>query len=253
MMRKKLNIVFTCLSIIVAIMCVIYGIMIFSMGYGTKFFLVWIALGVLMGALAWAIRIRLWQRLPKWSKIVIISIAAIGLIVLNVVEGLICSHLNDKGQAGLDYVIVLGALVYEDGPSSILRARLDAAIEYLNENPDTICIVSGGQGANEPFSEAEGMSRYLVSQGIDDSRIIKEGASNNTIQNIVNSKALIDAKDAKVGIVSSNFHLYRAIGIARKQGLDACGIAGYVMPAYMPSNMLREFFGVVKDTLLGNM
>lgn len=76
----------------------------------------------------------------------------------------------------------------------------------------------------------------------------------NTIQNITNSKALMEGENPKVGIVTSKFHVYRAVKIAKKQGLsDACGIAGYVVPSYMPTNMFREFFGVIKDTLQGNM
>lgn len=98
------------------------------------------------------------------------------------------------------------------------------------------------------------MRKYLVEKGIDESRIIMEPDSMNTIQNIRNSKAIIDNDNAKVGIVTSKFHVYRAVKIAEKQGFkNVSGISAYVVASYMPSNMFREFFGVVKDTLQGNM
>lgn len=68
----------------------------------------------------------------------------------------LCDQPDARGWTrGLDYIIVLGAQVRKDGPSPVLKYRLDKAVEYLNENPDTVCIVSGGQGSNEPWSEAE--------------------------------------------------------------------------------------------------
>lgn len=245
---------FMVLSVFLGLMCITYGMHVQAQHYGTAFFVIWILLGVMSFGLCVAIHFRLWSKLPKWFKIPVCAVLFVGIGLFVWVEALIYSQVDAEGEKDLDYIIVLGALVYEDGPSSILRARLNAAIEYMNDSPDTKCIVSGGQGDNEPFSEAEGMKRYLVSNGIKESRIIMEDQSVNTVQNIVNSKKLIESEDAKVGIVTSNFHVYRAVKIAKKQGIeDACGIAGYVVPAFMPTNMFREFFGVVKDTLKGNM
>ena len=255
-MKKKsmAHIIFMILFFLIALFCILYGIKIFRAGYGTGFFTVWIALGAIFVFCGIALKTGLFARMPKGVKIALLSIIIVGLILFIWVEALILKFSNEKGEKNLDYIIVLGALVYEDRPSSILEARLNSAYEYLMENKDTVCIVSGGQGSNEPFSEAEGMRRYLVKKGIDESRIIMEDKSHNTIQNLVNSKALIDNKDATVGIVTSKFHMYRALKIAKKQGYtNVCGISAYVVPAYMPNNMFREFFGVVKDTLKGNM
>ena len=239
---------------IVAALCFISGIVLFLHNYGTAFFAVWITLGVFFIALAYMVRRRLWKKIPKWIRVIVISCFTILITVFVLVEGLILTQINAKGKKDLDYIIVLGALVREEGPSSILRARLDAAIDYLEDNPNTICIVSGGQGVNEPFSEAEGMRRYLVENGIDESKIVIEDKSFKTIENIQNSMKLMDKENPKVGIVTSNFHVYRGMKIAKKQGLsDVCGIAGNVVPLYLPTNMFREFFGVVKDTIKGNM
>ena len=98
------------------------------------------------------------------------------------------------------------------------------------------------------------MRRYLAEHGVDEARILMEPDSFNTIQNIQNSMKLIEKEKPSVGIVTSNFHVFRACRIAQKQGLeDVDGLAGYVVPAYMPQNMFREFFGIVKDWLVGNM
>ncbi len=141
----------------------------------------------------------------------------------------------------------------------MLKYRLDTTAEYLTDNPQTICIVTGGQGYNEPWSEAQGMREYLVKQGIPDDRIILEDRAQNTTQNIVYSLELLDdlgtdLRNKKVGIVTNDFHLFRGLSIARKQGMtQVCGIAAGSKPLYLPNNMLREFFGVCKDRLLGNL
>ena len=149
---------------------------------------------------------------------------------------------------------MLGAQVRVNGPSVVLRHRLDAAVEYLAENPETKCIVSGGQGVNEPVTEAEGMALYLIQHGIAEERILLEDQSGNTLQNMRFSMALIEEPEASVGIVTNDFHLYRAVRIARKQGLaNACGIAAYSNRLYLPNNMLRECMGILKDWIFGNL
>lgn len=96
----------------------------------------------------------------------------------------------------------------------------------MDENPNTICIVSGGKGPNEPFPEAQGMADYLKEHGIAEQRILEEPESKTTEENIVNSKKLISDDNASVGVITNNFHMFRALQIADKYGLDnAQGIA----------------------------
>lgn len=83
---------------------------------------------------------------------VIIAVVCIGIVIFGTVEGCIISNMHARHQH-LDYVVVLGAQVRKSGPSKALRYRLDTAADYLRNSPDTICIVSGGKGANEPFPE----------------------------------------------------------------------------------------------------
>ena len=140
------------LCVILAILCMIYGLKVYSLGYGTAFFLVWIILGAFLLFVAWGIQVRLWGKLPKWLRRTLLAVAGLGLSLFVFVEGCILSGIHAEGREDLDYIIVLGAMVKEDGPSSILAARLNCALRYLEENPDTIVIVSGGQGKDEPFS-----------------------------------------------------------------------------------------------------
>ena len=148
---------------------------------------------------------------------------------------------------------MLGAQVHKTRPSVVLQYRLDKAVEYLNDNPNTICIVSGGQGPDEPFSEGYGMSEYLKNKGIDESRIIIEDKSTSTKENIIYSRRFIE-DGASVGIVTNNFHMYRALKVAKKQGLEnASGIAAYSVWTFLPNNVLREVFGVIKYFIFGEI
>lgn len=245
-MKKKITfLIFT----VLAVLCVVYSGMVLATGSGTSFFLVWIGLAVLSFLFGYSIWKSFWKKVPRLVKGICIAVIAVGFTAFFIVEGCIISQMHEKGKAGLDYIIVLGAQVRESGPSAALKYRLDEAVEYLEDNPKTICIVSGGQGANEPYSEAEGMAQYLKEQGIDASRILLEDKSLNTEQNMEYSKALI--KDgASVGIITNDFHLFRAKQIARKYGLDnVCGIAAKSTPVYLPNNMLREFLAEIKFLL----
>ncbi len=245
-MKKKITfLIFT----VLAVLCVVYSGMVLATGSGTSFFLVWIGLALLFFLFGYSIWKSFWKKVPRLVKGICIAVVAVGFTAFFIVEGCIISQMNEKGEAGLDYIIVLGAQVRESGPSVVLKYRLDKAVEYLEDNPETICIVSGGQGANEPYSEAEGMAQYLKEQGIDVSRILLEDKSLNTEQNMEYSKALI--KDgASVGIITNDFHLFRAKQIARKYGLDnICGIAAKSTPVYLPNNMLREFLAEIKFLL----
>lgn len=244
--KKKKSVIFW---FIAAILCVLYGIAVFLTGSGTAFFLIWIALGIASAFLAFAAKHSLWKKLPRFWRIAIIAVLCAALLVFLFVEALIFGHFFDKGESGLDYIVVLGAQVYSSGPSPVLKFRLDAALDYLRANPDTVCIVTGGQGYNEPFPEAVGMADYLVRAGIDAERIILEPESQNTAQNIENSMNFIEPGKT-VGIVTNNFHVYRAVTTAEKAGLtDVCGIAAGASLTYLPNNLLREFFGVIKYAL----
>ncbi len=98
------------------------------------------------------------------------------------------------------------------------------------------------------------MAGYLENAGIAPERIVQEEASTNTSENLEFSAEFLDKSSDRVVIVTNNFHVYRAVGIAGKKGYAKVeGLAAGSYPAMVPNNLLREFFGVVKDVCVGNM
>ncbi len=240
--------------ILAALFCFGYCLLVFSIHSGGNFYLIWALGGLVFIGLACMAYFGWWQLFPKLVRRLLITLVSIGLLLFVIVEGCIIGSYHAKGEPNLDYIIVLGAQMKQNGPSAVLKFRLDEAYEYLTANENTVCIVSGGQGDNEPCSEAEGMYRYLVEKGISPERILLEDQSTDTSENIAYSAQLIDKDNTSVGIVTNNFHVFRGVHIARHAGFaDACGIAARSNVYFQLNNMVREFFGVVKDVACGNM
>ena len=239
--------------IIFGVLSVLYGVLVLQVGSGTGFWLIWEGIGTFFFLWAVLLHKKVFIVYKKIGMIFHIFVA-VAIVVLVTLCGMIAGDFSAKGNQNLDYIIVLGAQVREDGPSAVLKYRLDAAIDYLNKNPNTVCIVSGGQGANEPFSEAKGMEEYLLDKDIEGNRILLEDKSTNTVENIQNSKELLEREYNGVGIVTNNFHVFRAVRIAKVQGLEGvCGIAADSNILYLPNNILRECLGILKDLLMKNI
>lgn len=233
------------LSLIYYIVITVYS------GFGTSFSGFWIVLGIIGIGICDGI---LYMRkhgivLVATLQFVIIIITALALVVFIILEGMIIVHAKAKADAGNDYIIILGAQVKGDKISKTLKRRLDTAIGYLEANPKTIAIVSGGQGENETISEAEAMYGYLISKGISSQRIQKEEQSRNTYENILYSKSLLQPHHS-VAIVTNSFHLFRAMGIAKEQGIkDIQGIAAPTDKILAINYYTREVFSILKHVV----
>lgn len=252
---KKYNGCITVFAIL-GILCLLYCFSIaLFMGYGTGFFLIWGVMAIVFGGLSVLFAHPKWlANIPRWIRWSAVICCMAGLGLFGTVEGMILGQFNAEASSGADYMIVLGAQWKTSGPSYVLQKRLDKAMEYLQENPDTIVIVSGGQGSNEPITEAAGMKGYLEEKGIASERILAEDKSTNTYENLVFSAELLDKENSRVVLVTNNFHVFRTCSIAKMQGYTQIeGLAADSYPAMIPNNLLREFFGVVKDFALGNL
>lgn len=244
---------------LLGVVSVAYGVMVALVRSGTAFHLVWIGLGAALLLAAWLVWSGAWSRLPAMLRTAAVAVAGAAFVVLAVSAGFAASGMGAAASPDLDYIVVLGAQVKPEGPSTVLRFRLDAALEYLRRNPATKVVVSGGQGPNEPWAEARGMADYLLARGVDPARVIEEGSSTTTRENLLESLALIEAdgggaQTSRIGIVTNGFHVFRAVATARKLGYARVeGIAAGSVPAYLPNNLLRESIGLVKDLLAGNV
>ena len=147
-----------------------------------------------------------------------------------------------------DYVIIHGCgLLGGDRVSKLLRDRLDKAVEVYRQDPTPPKLIpSGGQGADETIPEAEAMKRYLLSQGIPETDIIPEGRSATTLENLRYSKEILDSFPGRkyTALVSSNYHVYRALRYCRKIGLECTGIGSHVAFYYWPSALIREYIAI---------
>ena len=199
------------------------------------------------------------SRFPKPVKAVttvFTVILCIGLLVVGITEALIIRASFGSPDEACEYVVVLGAKVRKDGPSVSLRNRIDGAYEYLTAHPDTIAIVSGGKGADEPITEAECMYYELIAMGIDPERVWMEDKATSTWENLKFSLDLIESRTGtrptKIGLLSSEYHLFRAGLFAKDQGVEAVGIpAKTTIISQKANHFLREVAGVWHYLILG--
>lgn len=189
-------------------------------------------------------------------RVILTIIIILWLISFCVLESIILFNTGATSDPeGADYLIVPGAGLNGSTPSLTLRSRLDGAVAYLERNPGTIIVVSGGMGTGETTTEAAAMKSYLVEHGVEGSRIIKEPAATSTTENLRLSFALLPPAQSgrwspKVVVLSNEFHLYRIKLIAAKEGQPI-----QVLPASTPllylkmTYLTREYFAVIKVLL----
>ena len=195
--------------LVLALICLGYYIVCATYaGVGSSFIFIWL-LGAVFFGLVFVVRV----------------IMATGASLFIFIEALIIKGMMAKPKDNCDYIIVLGCQIRGDHITRSLKNRLDVAVSYAIDNPDTTIIVSGGRGKGENTTEAFAMYNYMVSKGIDGSRIIQEDKSTDTSENMKYSVQYIENTDSLVGIVTNNFHIARSRLLARHAGLNnTCGM-----------------------------
>lgn len=187
----------------------------------------------------------------------------LGVLLALVLAGAICflipfiavlagSHDDVRGDPQI--MVIFGCQVHPWGPSILLQDRLDTALAYLEDHPDMTVVVSGGQGTNEPTSEAKCMYDYLTAHGVDGEHILMEDRSFNSRDNVAYSLEVLAAggHDTSGGVVlvSNAFHLTRA-----RMLWDRAGGPGPVSALAAPSShrptllkmYIREPLALVKS------
>ena len=217
--------------------------------------------GILVGFLAVINLIRcilrsickaIWTVIRKPVTIILVIV----LILMAITAVPVLWGVQYQPDENCDYLILLGAGVDGDTPSNILQDRINQAYEYLSLHPDTICIATGGKGDDENLSEAQCIFNHLTAMGIEPERIWLEDRATSTVENFKYSMELLEAKTdshkGTIGVLSNEFHLFRASLIAKANGIQ---------PIYIPaatSNTLtritytvREIFVLWKYLIIG--
>lgn len=231
-------------------LCVL-GVAIYS-GVAGCSFLALIVLGVAAVVACYLLLIILKKHREKAGKVMIWVLSCalcLGVAAATVTGVLIAKAERGTQSVDCEYLIVLGAGVNGTEPSLSLQDRINAAYDYLIANPKVVCVVSGGQGAGEDITEAQCMYRELTAMGIPQERIWLEEKSTSTQENISFSLDVIREKTGSrpetAGVLSSEYHLFRAQMVARQMGLEPVGVpAKTSWPHLHLSYFLREIFVV---------
>ena len=131
-------------------------------------------------------------------------------------------------------LVVLGCEVRGGRPGGTLERRLQVAKALLDKEPERVCVVTGGLVPEEGLTEADAMAKWLVSDGVDERRVIPEPRALNTEENLAFSWELLDARGhtGQRCVVSSDFHLWRVRDIARRAQITP---APTLVPAKTPA------------------
>jgi uncharacterized SAM-binding protein YcdF (DUF218 family) len=148
-----------------------------------------------------------------------------------------------------DFLLVLGCGLKKDGTvTTLLAGRLDRAIkQYALDGGKAVFVVSGGKGSDETVSEAFAMKQYLLSKGIPEGQIIIEDQSVNTFENMKFSKKIMEEVNPNYTctVVTSNYHVLRAVILAKSVGLQAHGLGGRTAFYYLPAAFIREYIAII--------
>ena len=240
---------------LVPVLLIINGIQMIRKESATPAHLLSLGLGIVIGigeiaAIIYVLGLTEMVNLQKanvWILLLVFTVFYFSMLVLSFVIYSIFIQLMPH-RMNFDYVIIHGCgLAGGERVTRLLSNRIDKAIEiYKKCRKKPVIIPSGGRGSDEKISEAEAMKNYLLEHGIPAESVVMEDQSTTTWENLTNSKAIIDAQDGrkKTALISSNYHVYRCLRLARQAGLKCTGIGADVASYYWPSALIREFIAV---------
>lgn len=161
------------------------------------------------------------------------------MYVMSAVLNLI--HLGKRKN--FDYIVVLGSGVIGRRVTPLLANRIEKGVELLDKNPHAKIIMSGGQGEGEDIAEGEAMAQYAIEHGVEPDKIIIENKSRNTSENLIFSAKLMERGKRKIAIVTTSYHVFRALILARKEKIKCVGYGAKTKWYFTLNALVREFMG----------
>ncbi|OTP93239.1 hypothetical protein B6D16_12160 [Gilliamella apicola] len=159
------------------------------------------------------------MKLIKYGFLLIL----IYFIVCNII---IYIYAEKKPSQHAQTMVILGSQVIGTPAiaSPTLADRLDVAVQYLNQNPETKVVVCGGQGEDESATEASVMAKYLIDKGIEANRVYQEDKSRRTAEQFIFANQVLPLGNTVV--VTNDFHILRSIMLAKRSGVhDVSGLS----------------------------
>ncbi|MDL2287340.1 YdcF family protein [Eubacteriales bacterium OttesenSCG-928-G02] len=178
-----------------------------------------------------------------------LSVLFINLYITSSTDDYILSF-DEAAWDGYDCILVLGTLVYRDGTlSPMLKNRVDMAIKLQDKGVAEKLLMTGDHG-REDYNEVEAMKNHAVEAGIDPDMIFMDHAGFSTYESMYRAKEVFECK--KILIVTQEFHMARAVYLARALGLDAYGVCSDIdnddgFKINVLRNYSREVLARVKD------
>ena len=164
------------------------------------------------------------------GKVMLIKLVKYGfllILVYFIVSNIfIFIYAQQKPSQHAQTMVILGSQVLGTPAvaSPTLADRLDVAVQYLNENPETKVVVCGGQGEDESATEASVMAKYLIDKGIDANRVYQEDKSRRTAEQFIFANRVLPL--GKTVVVTNDFHILRSIMLAKRSGIhDVSGLS----------------------------
>lgn len=222
------------------------GLLIYFTMYTYRYcsFALWVVAGAIAVFLLLGLIGRHFSRTAKVARLIFSTL--LGLVFLGAcATGVRITAAASSQPEECDYLIVLGCAVNGDTPSQMLQYRINEAYAYLSKNPHAQCIVSGGLGSDDNITEAQCMYNELTAMGIDPDRIWLEEKATSTVENLKFSLALMQEKTGgipeNIGVLSSEFHLFRAQKMAADLGVEVATIpAKTERPGLLLNYFIRE-------------
>lgn len=177
--------------------------------------------------------------------VVMIGILILGInffVILNTKRNILTEQ-DVINISDIDCILILGAGIWENKPSHMLEDRLLQGISLYNNNVSSKIIMSGDHGQKE-YNEVNVMKQFAIDRGVPSECIFMDHAGFSSYDSIYRAKEIFQAK--KIVIVTQNYHLYRALYIAKQLGIEAYGIPSN------PRNYTGQFYREIREILARN-
>ncbi|MFC9777620.1 YdcF family protein [Paenibacillus chitinolyticus] len=183
------------------------------------------------------------KRWKRWLYGVLSCMGALLLYIVGMSGWIYYVGENSRGTES-DTIIILGAAVWNGKPSNAMKERLDTAVEAYRGGLAKHIIATGGTTTSEP-TEASVMRSYLVGKGIPESAVFLEDESTSTIENLDNSRKIMEREKWDTAIiVTHGFHTYRSLLMARSLNMNVTAKPVRIKPVKIYYYTLRECAGI---------